>query len=312
MKKKLLLLLPIISVLSSCSNNMFMNQEDETVNLNTKPTTWQEQLEYAKNSLNTRATTDRISLLSYTYVGKIDSESDIPLIMEQLFSDNFFTVLYTDDSNFDIVPMRTIVQTAKEQGLDNPFDDLKSQLKVMIQVGMELIELEWNYKGETYYSTAIASNKKGGIIYDHIGFMIKDKTESVSYEEEFDSNILVVKTRSETNSDDITKVFNENETCRNPYDVILYKYNITCTSVFNNSGTLIDRTLNKYTQAMFPWSCSADIRTISGELDESLFHEFAWGYAYGCMITVSLGWNGNGFSASGGGTSETGTEIHRK
>ena len=58
MKKKLLLLLPIISVLSSCSNNMFMNQEDETVNLNTKPTTWQEQLEYAKNSLNTRATTD--------------------------------------------------------------------------------------------------------------------------------------------------------------------------------------------------------------------------------------------------------------
>lgn len=35
-----------------------MNQEDETVNLNTKPTTWQEQLEYAKNSLNTRATTD--------------------------------------------------------------------------------------------------------------------------------------------------------------------------------------------------------------------------------------------------------------
>ncbi|MDD4641185.1 MAG: hypothetical protein PHF92_07510 [Bacteroidales bacterium] len=109
MKKKLLLLLPIISVLSSCSNNMFMNQEDETVNLNTKPTTWQEQLEYAKNSLNTRATTDRISLLSYTYVGKIDSESDIPLIMEQLFSDNFFTVLYTDDSNFDIVPMRTIM-----------------------------------------------------------------------------------------------------------------------------------------------------------------------------------------------------------
>ncbi len=35
------------------------------------------------------------------------------------------------------------------------------------------------------------------------------------------------------------------------------------------------------------------------------------GYSYGSGVSVSLGWNGSGFTISGGGQGATGIEIHR-
>ena len=79
--------------------------------------------------------------------------------------------------------------------------------------------------------------------------------------------------------------------------MVVPTYNITVRSVFNSAGILIDRNLN--------------VRTVSGTLYSSKYHEFAWGYSYGSGVSVSLGWNGSGFTISGGGQGATGTEIHR-
>ena len=74
---------------------------------------------------------------------------------------------------------------------------------------------------------------------------------------------------------------------------------------------LIDRNLNATHSAAYGFTCTADVRTVSGTLNSSKYHEFAWGYSYGSGVSVSLGWNGSGFTISGGGQGATGIEIHR-
>lgn len=146
-------------------------------NSSSLPTTWQEQIKYAqnKNSLSTKSNnSDQLYLQGYTYKGKIDSQAKIAEVIDELFSDEAVTVGYTDISTFEIVTLKAIRQKAEALSIKDPLLPLRAQLDNLIQVGMELIEIEWLYKGSTFYSTAIVSNEHGGFLYDHIGFRVLD------------------------------------------------------------------------------------------------------------------------------------------
>lgn len=310
--KLLICICAILLNFTSCDSDVYSeytsqesgisNQKDDS------PKTWQEQLEYAKNlnKKQTKSNGGEIQLIGYTHKGTIKSDKEVETVVTNLFSDESFIVQYTDSVNFEIVS----VKEAKDIFLnnENSFKDISSLLMSNVKVGMELIELEWLYKGKTFYSMAIASNKLGGIIYDSIGtFIITSHEKTTSNTQR--NTISRKKTRSEVGNADSIQEFQISDKIKNGFGTVAAEYEIICISYFKNE-ILIDRDLNAYHTAILLWSCDADVRTLKGEIDESKYHEFAWGYVYGTG-TCSLSFKGSGFTISGGGTGETGTEIHR-
>lgn len=142
---------------------------------------WQKQLEYIKNKDKTNdGQIKKIYLVNYIHCGTINSEDEKEIVIEQLFSDTTSVVQYLDDKTFEIIPLKSATQ---KNG--NWATAMKAQLKVLINVGMELIEAKWHYKDNTYYSLIIASNEQG-VIYDNIGYFILESTQCAQQKEKDD------------------------------------------------------------------------------------------------------------------------------
>ena len=154
-------------------------------------TTWQEQLEYAKNNsgrLN-EGDASHLNLINYVYKGTIKSEIDKNKVISSLLSLDAPVVMHlppiirTDtiimgDScvmkeksfpKFEIATIRELIEIAETTGEENPVILMKRQLGQLIQIGFEYLELEWQYKGKTFHSICIVSNKNEGVIYEPIG-----------------------------------------------------------------------------------------------------------------------------------------------
>ncbi|NDV65499.1 hypothetical protein [Bacteroides sp. 224] len=309
MKKSAFILACISIFLISCNSDDTYNgvsNYDDQLNL---PTTWQEQLKSAQNRSNveTRNGANEIKLIGYTHKGIIDSENEISVIMEHLFSNNASIVQYTNKDEFEILPLKAVRENAIQSiGID-PTERLIPQLKTKILVGMEIIELEWNYKGNIYYSTAIASNEHGGILYDHIGYMILNPRSFSQIDQEISTP--EVKTRSESIAR-TTCVFSKGWPVYNLYYIKVMGFSLKCVSTFRN-GILVDRSCNSSSWADSGFTCEADIKTVGGDLDSSRYHEFAWAYCYGIGWSASISFQGVGFNVSGGDQREAGTEVHR-
>ena len=281
-------LLCLAGFLNSCEREVLKG--DEKI-VQVEPATWQEQIKYAQNRNRIGTETynsDRPCLLNYTYKGTIESETERQKLLEELFADTTMVVWYKDFWHFEILSLKEAKEKAKVSG-GEPYVLIEEQLRTGICIGMEMVDLKWLYKGKTYHSTAIVSNEHGGFVYEHIGYRVIDAEEGSFQEDDY----------SEMNS------------VKNAAGMVVATYNITVRSVFNSAGILIDRNLNATHSAAYGFTCTADVRTVSGTLYSSKYHEFAWGYSYGSGVSVSLGWNGSGFTISGGGQGATGIEIHR-
>ena len=257
--------------------------------------------------------------LNYTYKGTIESETERQKLLEELFADTTMVVWYKDFWHFEILSLKEAKEKAKVSG-GEPYVLIEEQLRTGICIGMEMVDLKWLYKGKTYHSTAIVSNEHGGFVYEHIGYRVIDAEEGSFQEDDYsEMNSLRTKTSSEGDGSDpnpgggsdIILRFTKMNSVKNAAGMVVATYNITVRSVFNSAGILIDRNLNATHSAAYGFTCTADVRTVSGTLNSSKYHEFAWGYSYGSGVSVSLGWNGSGFTISGGGQGATGIEIHR-
>ena len=306
--KKLYSLIISLIVFCSCNGELFSDlQSDSSEICPIAGKTWQEQLD---ESIKTKTKSDKdIYLNGYTYKGKINSRKEISKILSDMFSESSAIVHYTDSSllNYEIVSIGSLMQSSSMIKNNDVYGNLKSKLQTIVKEGMELVELEWVYKGEIYYSTAIASNEYGGIIYDNIGtYIIKEK----------DNNTMqisvqpLIKTRSESGNPSV-KTFTLSYRAENYFGMFIYEYDITCKSYFNASGILTDRETHAYSNSALGWECEAEIKSISGEINVSNYHEFAWAYAYGLNCSITIGWNGSSYVINGGSHKAQGTEIHR-
>ena len=89
-------------------------------------------------------------------------------------------------------------------------------------------------------------------------------------------------------------------------------YYIHVTSAFNRYGRLAYRKCDSDSDASWGWQCKADAKTLSGEVNVSDFHEFAWAWAYGTgKTTIQIGFAGNGFTITGGEYEGKRSDIHR-
>ena len=296
-------LLCLAGFLNSCEREVLKG--DEKI-VQVEPATWQEQIKYAQNRNRIGTETynsDRPCLLNYTYKGTIESETER------------YYVANTQEN----LTLKEAKEKAKVSG-GEPYVLIEEQLRTGICIGMEMVDLKWLYKGKTYHSTAIVSNEHGGFVYEHIGYRVIDAEEGSFQEDDYsEMNSLRTKTSSEGDGSDpnpgggsdIILRFTKMNSVKNAAGMVVATYNITVRSVFNSAGILIDRNLNATHSAAYGFTCTADVRTVSGTLNSSKYHEFAWGYSYGSGVSVSLGWNGSGFTISGGGQGATGIEIHR-
>lgn len=306
-------------LLSSCNDNIFDNLETGTVNKNIPTSSllkWKEHLEYAQRNKNTKleAGSNEVSLIKYTYKGKIHTKKQISDLLKQLFSDDTNVVTYIDSVNYEIIPLKTFRHKAKKINCDNPEKNLRNQLDTVIKLGMDVIELEWSYKGHIIYSTAVASEEKG-ILYDHIGHMITT-THNDSPNEEILIEYQRMKTRSEGSGDGSStkEVFFElaNNGGKNIYGNYVWIYHIRRSSFFNSKGVLVSRSNIATHDNAIGWSCDARLETISGTIDESKYDEFAWGYSYGRNIDATLSWNGTEFTIPSGSKGSSGSLVHRR
>ena len=320
----LLFILPIVAC-----NDSFI-QDDFWQGVNTKRK-WEEQIHYAMTS-KTRSGSSSLVLTSCEEKNTITSNVELEEAVELIFADDsYFAIQDYTDYSFVIVPIGEI---------DNKdaFTELKTELcakaNSLLAAGknLRLLELEWVYKDSTYLSRAIVTDEDG-ILFETIGYLVL-----VNKKAENSAPIRRVKTRSEyTGSTDESTdepIDNpENDSTEDPVspstpaeiDVFSLSkgesngfggepisFSIYCSSTFNSEGVLIYKTTEAHSNAWLGFQCSAKIQTIKGDLDKDRFHEFAWGYHYGLGITANLSWNGVGFSVSGGGTSATGSQTHRK
>lgn len=158
-----------------------------------QPTTWQEQLEYAKNSIKEKKSDEAyLNIVDYTYKGVIGSEIIKCRIIDSLLSYNAPAVLrlppeiirdtiIKGDScmiherflpKFEIISFRKVLEVADSLGKENFIEVVRKQLNDLIKIDYEYLVLEWSYKGDRFKSIGIVSNKHGGFVYEPIAFNI--------------------------------------------------------------------------------------------------------------------------------------------
>lgn len=274
-----------------------------------KESTWQEQVKCARKETLAKSS-NGITLIGFTYRGKIRNQEQILELHKLLFADTVDVVVNTG-GNYAVASVKSVRDMCRNINYD-PFKHLELQLDTMITLGVDVIDLEWSYKGRTVYSTAIASNEKGGILYDHIGNKIVTSKRQPRKKKTV-SNKDLLKTKSEegdSNREVITEMSDNGG--YNLWGKLVWEYYIFCRSVFDSEGILCDRFTHTRKHAEGGWSCDAKIQSIGGEVNVSKYHEFAWAYAYGENITVSISWDGSGFTNTSGGSASSGTLVHRR
>ena len=297
--------------LFSCSTDAL--QDGDTLEVQKKSvsvqqrSTWEEQVEYALKKSETRAGSSDIRLVKYTYKGKVKNEAEALELLEQMFDENVNVVRYLDSVNYEIIPLKEY-----RQKVGDSKEWLKAQLDTVITEGIDVIDFEWNYKGRTITSTAIASNKLGGVLYDHIGCMIVDAREKPQPKvTNISRSHMYMKTRSE--SGQMREMFFHLQGS-SPEDRMgrpVWEYEILCTSYFDANGILRNRSTVATYYSAYGWHCEAQARTVSGKIDVSKHHTFAWAHAYRHGGNVAIGWDGFSYSISYGSIGAVGSATHR-
>lgn len=262
---------------------------------------WEAQLRHAQ-SLSAPEGYDQLTLVAYKNLGKVGSESEKELLIDELFADDAYTVFAqsADYKFFDIVTWGDFRKVRADAGTAAR-NDVTADIKVGVT---EVIELEWMYRGQTYHTKALADETQDGITYDNISTYVPYYGEA--------EKIPETKTGQVTRQGRILSVpFRKYDEELNWLGGIKWFYEINCTSYFDiNTGLLYDIKANAKYKSANGWNVDARITSIAGDPNKSDFHKFAWAW---CADTdgVLIGYSGSGFCLTGGGQGECGIEIHR-
>lgn len=298
MKKTLFFLSAVSAVLFLSFKSNHINNDNkqyvDTLSFYAQPDIWQEQMEFAKKHCEriSKSSVNGIEFIGYTYKGKIETQEQKDDIFNKMFDGDTYVVKYPGETFFEIVTYRELRKEAKSKGQVEPGLLLRKQLESAVTVGMDIVEVEWKYKGKTIKSIAIASNNEGGILYEHIGNMITIPDTGNKYSSE-DIRIAIENPQTRTMSETTERSFEiepHGDFCA--YGKCTWECSIKCVSTFyTNDGILAGRSATAEYDSSIGWYCSADVCIISGDIDNSKFSEFSWGYAYSNQehVTINAG-----------------------
>lgn len=180
------------NVFALCLFLVFGKLNAQTVMLSQKnePQTWQEQVDFAKKQTD-KPEKGGLKLIGYKYLGKIESQKQLDEYWKYMSADDTKVVSYQneDGSAYDIVSLQKARKQSKELYGKDFYEGLKQQLDTIAVIGKELIQLDWEYKGEPIHSLGLIS--QGKIVFDYIATLapspangshrIKNIPESWSY-----------------------------------------------------------------------------------------------------------------------------------
>ena len=180
------------NVFALCLFLAFGKLNAQTVMLSQKnePQTWQEQVDFAKKQTD-KPEKGGLKLIGYKYLGKIESQKQPDEYWKYMSADDTKVVSYQneDGSAYDIVSLQKARKQSKELYGKDFYEGLKQQLDTIAVIGKELIQLDWEYKGEPIHSLGLIS--QGKIVFDYIATLapspangshrIKNIPESWSY-----------------------------------------------------------------------------------------------------------------------------------
>jgi hypothetical protein len=115
-----------------------------------------------------------LQMIGYKQVGKIKSFNQKQSIVKKLCSDTQYvpkqpsdSILYYTPENLDSYSLTTIGREASSIAAKPHLKHLRNYLDSTLKKGQKLIKIQWEYKGNTIFTTAVVDDKKG-IIYDNI------------------------------------------------------------------------------------------------------------------------------------------------
>lgn len=157
------------SVFALCLFLAFGKLNAQTVMLSQKnePQTWQKQVDFAKKQTD-KPEKGGLKLIGYKYLGKIESQKQLDEYWKYMSADDTKVVSYQneDGSAYDIVSLQQARKQSKELYGKDFYEGLKQQLDTIAVIGKELIQLDWEYKGEPIHSLGLIS--QGKIVFDYI------------------------------------------------------------------------------------------------------------------------------------------------
>lgn len=323
MKKYLSFMMAIVLVCAMASCSRTINEDLSVANPETRTEKfiWERELYYIMEH-NTVVKDYPLKLLGYKHIGAITNESDIDSYLKEIYSDDAYIAVSAPNSElkFEIFQYRDIVNGERDFDVATIFQKQQAYLRERaVLVGMQIVELNWEYKGKKFTSLTLATNDDEGIVYDNIVTYApspRPNGEHPSWEK-------YLKKPNKTITDTQTRVI-ENDSIaysdffKHDYSFLttnsgkhFWYYKIECVSKFRKIDgiyTGVD-VMRAYFESKFPYDCKAEIKEISGEPYSSMSHRFAWAYIYG-MGSVSISYTGSGFTISGGSNGENGVEVH--
>lgn len=157
------------SVFALCLFLAFGKLNAQTVTLPQKnePQTWQKQVDFAKKQTD-KPEKGGLKLIGYKYLGKIESQKQLDEYWKYMSADDTKVVSYQngDGSTYDIVSLQQARKQSKELYGKDFYEGLKQQLDTIAVIGKELIQLDWEYKGEPIHSLGLIS--QGKIVFDYV------------------------------------------------------------------------------------------------------------------------------------------------
>lgn len=174
-KKKancIVIILLSIVLLSSCQNDLNDNFS-ATSTLNDKRTfksksiskrTWSEQFEFVKECPNKALITNKIKLIDYSKIGKIDKNnlSEIKTMVSS--EDNYVAICSNNLEKIDIKRISDVKMDKSIEFNNNKHTELLGQ---SIFEGVNVLKLKWKVGNNTIFSYCLVSDTQG-ILYDNM------------------------------------------------------------------------------------------------------------------------------------------------
>ena len=271
--------------------------------------TWEGQLKYAIDfGKQQEGETCPIKLKGFKKKGYIKNDKEKRKLIEKMFSASSCIALKNGmgKTDYGIYNIEHILATLPErERCTEQFSYLKKRLAEKIQPGMRLLQLEWEYDKQTFYTTAIVSNTANKIIYDNVGTIAA--SEIKEYNEWDFAPRLHMATPEELDTTDIEfrvvqpRPFARSFVEYNMLGQVKYSYAVYCGAHFDEGGILSDFQTQQRSYSDDFHDCKTDIRTIEGEKGISPIYKFFYIMGYGRM-PVSITWTGEG--------AQTSTDVH--
>jgi hypothetical protein len=277
---------------------------------------WQKQLSLILKD-NDRLKGNDIVLKDFKYTGKIGSIEELEQIKTEIIG-NAVLPVYHSPGVFEVCKRNDVSSKEFKSFLDTLIPTSKSYIveteylqNIFEEGDMGTVELEWAYKGNKLNTIALVSDKNG-IVYDNLLYFVHFIETKESKSEIGLNTTLRLKSGTEDQSGPVSYNFKREDCAYNYYGIKIWSYSIVCliSGMNNNGQKSIDGCFAEaFSTAAFGFSADARIQKKAIETGDDGFVDFAWAYAYGTMVSISISWNGTGFTISGGGTHANGEEY---